>query len=60
MDARPIYERALARAAARVGGIEALARRLDVPVARLTHWAPGQSYPDMALLLRLMEIVLEE
>ena len=60
MNARHIYERALARAAARAGGMEALSRRLDVPVARLTQWAPEQAYPDMALLLRLMEIVLEE
>ncbi|HEX2197913.1 MAG TPA: hypothetical protein VHG88_04725 [Burkholderiales bacterium] len=60
MDARSIYERALARAAARVGGIEPLARRLGVPAARLTQWPPQQVQPDMAILLRLMEIVLDE
>ncbi len=59
MDAKNVYERALERAAARVGGMDELARRLGVPADRLAEW-PQQPHPDMAVLVRLMEIVLDE
>ena len=59
MDAHKIYERLITQAAGRVGGIEALAERLQLSRSMLLEWRDGHETPDMATVLRILEIVLD-
>lgn len=59
-DQEEVYARALARAAARVGGTAELARRLGVPLSDVEHWLHGQGVPDMDIFMRIVAIALGE
>ncbi len=59
-DQEDVYARALARAAARVGGTAQLAKRLGVPLNDVEHWLHGQGVPDMDVFMRIVAIALGE
>jgi DNA-binding transcriptional regulator YdaS (Cro superfamily) len=52
-----VYVRALKRAAQIVGGREALAAQLDVPMDELAHWMEGSKRVPDAIFLRVVDIV---
>ena len=55
-----VRQRVLARAAAKLGGVEALAARLQVGRRLLmAHITGGEPIPD-ALLLRAIDVILDE
>jgi DNA-binding transcriptional regulator YdaS (Cro superfamily) len=58
MDDANMYARALYAAAARAGGIDALAKRLGVTPARVTGWIDGDGAPETAVLLQIVAIAL--
>jgi hypothetical protein len=60
MEESRVYARALNAAAARVGGLDELARQLGVPAARISGWIDGQGAPDTPMLLRIVAIALDE
>ena len=59
IDPRNVYERLINRAALRSGGLPSLARRLDIPQAKLDEWLEGRDSPDEATVLRMLEIALD-
>ena len=58
-DPQSVYERLIERAAAHLGGTEPLAERLGIAHAKIAAWQNGAEKPDMALVLRMLEIVLD-
>ena len=58
-DPQSVYERLIHRAAAHLGGTEPLAERLGISQAKIAAWLQGAEAPDMALVLRMLEIVLD-
>jgi len=59
-DPQSVYERLIARAAAQLGGTEALAERLGISHSKMMAWSEGREIPDMALVLRMLEIALDD
>jgi len=59
MDESHVYIRALNSAAARAGGIDQLAGRLELPAAQIRDWIEGHGKPDIPMLLRIVAIALD-
>jgi DNA-binding transcriptional regulator YiaG len=55
-----LHARAVRKAAALVGGTEALAARLGVPSATVGAWLAGDKQPTFPVLLRIVEVILDE
>jgi hypothetical protein len=53
-----VYTRVLHRACQMLGGVEALAARLRVPVPTLYRWLDGESDPPASVFLKAVDIVL--
>ena len=53
-----VYTRVLHRACQIVGGVEALAARLRVPIATLYRWLEGEADPPAAVFLKAVDIVM--
>jgi DNA-binding transcriptional regulator YdaS (Cro superfamily) len=60
MDARALAQRVLARAAARVGGADRLARYLAVEPATLELWLQGSAVPPIEAILRAVDLVIDD
>ena len=56
----PVTRRVLARAAAMLGGVEALAARLGMSQRLLAHYIEGSDPIPDALLLSAIDVVLDE
>lgn len=59
MGRRELYAACIDRAAARVGGYEALAARLNVPAETLWRWAHGDGLGSRWAFLKAIDILLE-
>jgi len=59
MDPNRVYERLINRAAAQLGGTEALAERIGISHSKMLAWLEGREAPDMPMVLRLLEIALD-
>ena len=57
--ANPIYERVLLRAAGILGGVDALAERLQVHPALLGMWMRGSIALPQDVFLKVVDILLE-
>jgi DNA-binding transcriptional regulator YdaS (Cro superfamily) len=55
-----VSTRAVQRAALLAGGRDALARRLGVTRAQIDQWVAAKRRPTMAMLLRLVEFILDK
>ena len=55
-----VYARTLRRAANMVGGIDALAARLNVSREDLVHWTQGTRRAPPTVFLQAVDIVLKE
>ena len=55
-----VHSRALQRASELAGGRAALAERLSVPRADIDAWITGERRPLLAVLLRVVEVILDE
>jgi hypothetical protein len=55
----PLYAACIQRAAAMVGGYEALGERLGIPPRLLERWARGKGFVDETIFLKIVDIVLE-
>jgi hypothetical protein len=53
-----VYSRALHRACLVVGGLEPLARRLELAEAQLRGWIRGEEQPPERVFLAAVEIIL--
>jgi hypothetical protein len=53
-----VYTRVLHRACQMLGGVEALAARLRVPVPTLYRWLDGEADPPTSIFLKAVDIVL--
>ena len=53
-----VHTRVLHRACQKLGGLEPLARRLDVPTAVLYGWLAGESTPPTSVFLQAVDIVM--
>jgi len=53
-----VYSRALHRACLVLGGLGALARRLEVPEAELRRWIQGEAPPPEHAFLEAVEVIL--
>jgi hypothetical protein len=53
-----VYSRALHRACLVLGGVGALARRLEVPEAELRRWIQGEVPPPERAFLEAVEVIL--
>ena len=60
MAFNPLYAACIRRAAQRLGGYDALAARLKVPVALLERWASSEGGASAAVFLKIVDILLEE
>jgi hypothetical protein len=54
-----VYARALVRAAEIVGGVEALAGRLGVPMYDLMQWMQGCVRPPLPVFLHAVDVVAQ-
>jgi DNA-binding transcriptional regulator YiaG len=57
---RDRVKRLITQLSARVGGNEALARRLGVSVETLDAWREGRSEPPLKNLLHIIEMMLDK
>ena len=55
-----VSTRAVQRAAVLAGGRDALAQRLSVPRAQVDQWLAEERQPTMAMLLRMVDLILDE
>ena len=53
-----VYTRVLHRACQIVGGVEALAARLRVPVPTLFRWLDGEAEPPTPIFLKAVDLVM--
>jgi hypothetical protein len=60
METHALAQRVLVRAARRIGGAEALAAHLRVAPARLARWLAGKEVPPTEILLRAVDVVVDE
>lgn len=54
------HKAAVARAAQLAGGVQALSRRLRVPVVDLMRWIQGDAKPPMGIFLRVVDFILDQ
>jgi hypothetical protein len=55
-----VYSRAVRKAAETIGGREALARALQVPLADVEKWILGEKKPPRDLFLRVVDLLIED
>ena len=60
METIRIGRRVLARAAAKLGGVDALAARLEISEQVLRHYITGREPVPDALLMRAIDVILED
>lgn len=60
MDTRALAQRLLARAAARIGGADRLAKYLAVAPETLELWLAGTEVPPVEAMLRAVDLVLDD
>lgn len=60
METRALAQRVLARAAARVGGADRLAKYLAVAPTTLDTWLQGIEVPPVEAILRAVDLVIDE
>jgi hypothetical protein len=60
VSANPLYAACIERAAHLLGGREALARRLGIPLPVLERWAEGEGLGAQLLFLRVVDILQAE
>jgi transcriptional regulator with XRE-family HTH domain len=53
-----VQTRVLHRACQKLGGVEQLARFLNVPAATVYRWLEGESVPPTAVFLKAVDIVM--
>jgi len=53
-----VHTRVLHRACQKLGGVEQLARLLNVPAATVYRWLEGESVPPTAVFLKAVDIVM--
>ena len=53
-----VQARVLHRACQKLGGVEQLARFLNVPAAAVYRWLEGESVPPTAVFLKAVDIVM--
>lgn len=53
-----VHTRVLHRACQKLGGVEQLARLLNVPAATVYRWLEGESVPPTAVFLRAVDVVM--
>lgn len=54
------FKAAVVHAAALAGGVQALSKRLRVPVVDVMRWVQGESRPPMGVFLRVVDFVIQE
>ena len=54
-----VQSRAVQRAAQLAGGRQALADRLNLARSDIDAWIAGEARPDLAVLLRMVELILD-
>ena len=59
-QANDLHARAVRKAAALAGGPDALASRLGLARAELDAWMAGDKHPSFPVLLRIVEVILDE
>jgi len=59
-ESQAIVQRIFTRAAENVGSTAAVARQLGVPYSEIKTYLAGEAMPPEELLLRAVELVLEE
>ena len=59
-QASDLHARAVRKAAALAGGPDALAARLTVARADVDAWLAGDKHPAFPVLLRIIELILDE
>jgi len=60
MDTGALAQRVLAKAAARLGSADRLARHLAVPPATLEIWLLGTEVPPVEAILRAVDLVIDD
>ena len=60
METRALAQRVLAKAAARIGGADRLAKYLAVEPATLEIWLQGREIPPVEAILRAVDLVIDE
>jgi hypothetical protein len=60
MDSMQVGRRVLARAAAKVGGVQELVARLDISARLLRYYIAGRERVPDALFLRAIDVILED
>jgi DNA-binding transcriptional regulator YdaS (Cro superfamily) len=60
METRALAQRVLARAAARIGGADRLAKHLAVEPATLEIWLQGGQVPPVEAILKAVDLVIDE
>lgn len=53
-----VHTRVLHRACQKLGGVEQLARFLNVPTATVYRWLEGEAVPPTAVFLKAVDIVM--
>ena len=60
METRALAQRVLAKAAARIGSADRLAKYLGVEPATLELWLQGSQIPPVEVILRAVDLVVED
>ena len=60
METRALAQRVLAKAAARIGGADRLAKYLGVEPATLEIWLRGNAIPPVEAILRAVDLVIDD
>ena len=60
METRALAQRVLARAAARIGGTDRLAKYLAVAPSTLDIWLQGIEVPPVEAILRAVDLVVDD
>ena len=60
METRALAQRVLAKAAARIGGADRLAKYLGVDPATLEIWLRGNEIPPVEAILRAVDLVVDD
>lgn len=60
MSSASVYSRAVRKAAEMAGGREALARRLQLPLADVDKWILGEKKPPREVFLRVVDLLIED
>lgn len=57
---KPVHSRSVEIAAEILGGNEAVAKYLSVPLEDVISWAEGRAEPALSFLLRIVELIEEK